>query len=306
MNLQRLEILEAVVRCEFNVSRAAEELRQSQPGLSKQLKILEEELGFPLFRRSGRRLVGLTDPGLETHRIAQRMLRDRDALAEIKSGFRHTEQGTLTIATTHTQARYALPRVVQEFMQRFPGVALSLHQGSPAQVCLEAARGEADLAIATEAVSEDQGLLVLPCYEWNRSVVAPLGHPVLSSPELTLAEVARYPIVTYAFSFTGHSQVSTAFASKGLRPEVVLTAIDADIIKTYVKLGLGVGIIASMAFDPATDPGLAARDAAHLFPSSTTSIGIRRGAYLKGYAYSFIELFAPHLTRDVVERALVG
>jgi len=306
VNLQRLEILEAVIRCEFNVSRAAAELRQSQPGVSKQLQVLEEELGFPLFKRSGRRLIGLTDPGLEAHRIAQRMLRDRDALRDITSDFHRTEQGTLTIATTHTQARYALPQAVKTFMGRFPRVQLALHQGSPSQVCTLAASGEADLAIATEAVGEDQGLVVLPCYEWNRSVIAPLGHPILELEQLTLADVAQYPVVTYAFAFAGRSQINAAFTSKGLRPSVVLTAIDADIIKTYVALGLGVGIVASMAVDEAVDRGIGVRDASHLFPTSTTSIGIRPGAYLKGYVYSFIEIFAPHLTQEVVERALFG
>jgi LysR family cys regulon transcriptional activator len=304
VNLQRLEILEAVIRCEFNVSRAAAELRQSQPGVSKQLQVLEEELGFPLFKRAGRRLIGLTDLGLEAHRIAQRMLRDRDALRDITSDFQRTEQGTLTIATTHTQARYALPRAIQTFMTRFPRVQLALHQGSPAQACIEAATGQADLAIATEAVSEDQGLVVLPCYEWNRSLIAPRGHPILETPELTLADIADYPIVTYAFAFSGRSQINAAFTSKGLRPNVVLTAIDADIIKTYVALGLGVGIVASMAVDEAVDHGLGVRDASHLFPPSTTSIGIRPGANLKGYVYSFIEIFAPHVTQEVVERAL--
>lgn len=304
MNLQRLEVFEAVIKSDFNVSRAAAQLRQSQPGLSKQLQILESELGFPLFQRNGRRLVGLSEPGQEVHRIAARMLQDRDALLAITEGFSEADSGSLTIATTHTQARYALPSVIKTFIDRYPGVRLVLHQGSPNQVCEEVESGQADLAIATEALGGEESLVVLPCYEWNRSIIAPRGHPVLEVPHLTLTEVARHPIITYAFAFTGRSQINASFAAQGLRPNVVLSAIDADIIKTYVSLGLGVGIIASMAVDAATESILGARDASHLFPASTTGIGIRQGAYLKGYVYDFIELLAPMLTRDVVEIAL--
>ncbi len=304
MNLQRLEIFEAVIKNDFNVSRAAAQLRQSQPGLSKQLQILESELGFALFQRNGRRLVGLSEPGQEVHRIAARMLQDRDALFAITTTLNEAQQGSLTIATTHTQARYALPSVIKTFTQRYPAVRLVLHQGSPNQVCEEVASGQADLAIATEALGAEEDLVVLPCYEWNRAIIAPQGHPVLEVSELTLHEVARYPIITYAFAFTGRSQINASFSAQGLRPNVVLSAIDADIIKTYVSLGLGIGIIASMAVDAATEATLGSRDASHLFPASTTGIGIRHGAYLKGYVYDFIELLAPALTRDVVEHAL--
>ncbi len=303
MNLQRLEIFEAVIKNDFNVSRAATELRQSQPGLSKQLQILEAELGFSLFRRNGRRLVGLSEPGQEVHRIAARMLQERDALLAITDGFRDADSGELTIATTHTQARYALPRVIKTFIERYPNVRLALHQGSPHQVCEEVLSGQADLAVATEGLAAD-GLVVLPCYQWNRSVIAPHGHPILDVADLTLEELSTYPIITYAFAFTGRSQINASFAARGLRPNVVLSAIDADIIKTYVTLGLGVGIIATMAVDQIARQSLGARDASHLFPPSTTGIGIRHGAYLKGYVYDFIELLAPKLTRDVVEGVL--
>lgn len=306
MNLQRLEVFEAILRNNFNVSRAAKELRQSQPGLSKHLQLLEEELGFALFTRNGRRLSGLTDPGKEVHQIAARMLRDRDALVAIAPGYHQAESGSLIIATTHTQARYALPSVIVEFRKRYPNVHLSIHQGSPGQVIAEALSGQADLCIATEGIGEENELLALPCYDWNRIVIAPSDHPIHGPVPLTLAEIARHPLVTYAFSFTGRSQVNAAFASQGLRPQVVLSAIDADIIKTYVKLGFGVGIIASMAFDPTADEGLSARDAAHLFPPSTTFVGIARGSYLKGYVYSFIEMFAPVLRREVVRDALAA
>lgn len=304
MNLQRLEIFRAVVRNEYNVSRAAQELRQSQPGLSRQLSILESEIGAPLFVRRGKRLVGLTGPGEEVHRLASRMLSDADALRQVALGFRNSERGTLVLATTHTQARYALPRVIKEFRAAFHEVHLVLHQGSPYQVCEEVIEGKADLAIATEALYDYPELVVLPCYEWNRSVIAPLGHPILSAPALTLEEIARYPIVTYAFAFSGRSQINAAFVAAGLSPEVVLSAIDADIIKTYVELGLGVGIVASMAYSPEADSGLGARDASHLFPTSTTGVALRRGSYLKGYAYRFIELTAPGLTQAVVDAAV--
>ncbi len=304
MNLQRLEVFEAILRNDFNVSRAAKELRQSQPGLSKHLQLLEDELGFPLFHRHGRRLSGLTEPGKEVHQIATRMLRDCDALRSIGPGFQEATTGSLTIATTHTQARYALPQVMLEFRNRYPGVHLSLHQGSPDQVVAEAISGKADLCLATEGIGEEPELVALPCYDWNRVVIAPTAHPIHQAKHLTLHEIARHPIVTYAFAFTGRSQINAAFSSQGLRPEVVLSAIDADIIKTYVKMGFGVGIVAKMAFDDQADGGLHARDASHLFPDSTTFIGIARGAYLRGYVYSFIEMFAPHLRREAVDVAL--
>lgn len=304
MNLQRLEVFEAIIRNDFNVSKAAEQLHQSQPGLSKHLSLLEEELGFSLFVRKGRRLTHLSEPGMEVHRVAARMLRDRDAILAIAQGFTEADTGTLTIATTHTQARYALPNAVVEFKRRYPKVEIGLHQGSPEQVIEEVRSGKADIAIATEGVRNNEGLVSLPCYDWNRSVIAPHGHPLFLLEQLTLEGIARYPIVTYSSAFTGRTQVNAAFFAQGLKPNVVLSAIDADIIKAYVRLGFGVGVIASMAFDPRDDQGLEARDASHLFPDSTTWIGIARGTYLRGYAYSFIELFAPHLTRSVVEAEL--
>jgi LysR family cys regulon transcriptional activator len=304
MNLQRLEVFEAIIRNDFNVSRAAAELSQSQPGVSKHLQLLEHELGFLLFVRKGKRLAGLSDPGREVHRVASRMLRDRDALLAVAQGFVEADSGTLTIATTHTQARYALPRAVVAFKKLFPQVEIVLHQGSPEQVMAEARSGKADVAIATEGIGEDDSLVSLACYDWNRSIIAPEGHPLLDEAELSLRAIAQHPIVTYAYAFTGRSQVNAAFAAQGLKPHVVLSAIDADIIKTYVGLGFGVGIVASMAFDETMDKGLRARDASSLFPSSTTWIGLPRGAYLRGYVYSFIELFAPHLNRTRVEAEL--
>ncbi len=306
MNLQQLRYVYEVARSGLNVSEAAAALHTSQPGVSKQIRLLEEELGVDVFVRQGRRLAAVTAPGREVLKIAERMLRDLDNMRSVGKEFGAEESGTLAIATTHTQARYVLPSIVQQFMQRHPNVRVSLHQGSPTEVCDFVLAGEADLAIATEAIAEQDELVMLPCYQWNRCVIAPPEHPILKAKPLTLEAIAKYPVITYDFAFTGRSQINKAFAARGLAPNVVLTAIDADIIKTYVGLGLGIGIVAYMAYDPAADKGLRAVDAAHLFESATTRIGIRRNAWLRSYVYTFIELFAPHLTRRMVQSALAG
>lgn len=306
MNLQQLRYVYEVARSGLNVSEAAAALHTSQPGVSKQIRQLEGELGVDVFVRQGKRLTAVTDPGREVLKIAERLLRDLDNLRAVGQEFGAAESGTLTIATTHTQARYVLPPIIGEFMRRHPNVRVSLRQGSPVEACQLVLAGEADLAIATEAIAEQDDLVMLPCYQWNRCVIAATGHPILRAKPLTLEAIARYPIVTYDFAFTGRSQINKAFAARGLAPNVVLTAIDADIIKTYVALGLGIGIVAYMAFDPKADKGLRAVDAAHLFESATTRIGIRKNAWLRGYTYGFIELFAPHLTRKMVQSALAG
>ena len=306
MNLQQLRYVYEVARSGLNVSEAAAALHTSQPGVSKQIRLLEEELGVDVFVRQGKRLTAVTDPGREVLKIAERLLRDLDNLRSIGQEFGAEESGTLTLATTHTQARYVLPPIVREFMRRHPNVKVSLRQGSPTQVCDYVLAGEADIAIATEAIGEQDALVMLPCYQWNRCVIARPDHPILKAKPLTLEAIAKYPLVTYDFAFTGRSQINKAFAARGLTPNVALTAIDADIIKTYVALGLGIGIVAYMAFDSAADKGLRAVDAAHLFESATTRLGIRRNAWLRGYAYTFIELFAPHLTRKMVPSALAG
>ncbi|MBS1172738.1 MAG: cysB [Proteobacteria bacterium] len=306
MNLQQLRYVREVARCGLNVSDAAESLYTSQPGVSKQIRLLEEELGVEIFVRRGKRIVEVTEPGRQVLAIAERLLRDIDNLKQVGNEFSDQATGRLAIATTHTQARYALPRVIQQFAQRYPGVRLSLRQGSPTEICRYVIAGEADIAIATEAIEHYEELVMLPCYQWNRCVVAPPDHPILKAKPLTLEAIARYPIVTYDFAFAGRSQINKAFASRGLAPNVVLTAIDTDVIKTYVALGLGIGIIAAMAYDRDADKGLVAVDAAHLFESATTRIGLRRNDYLRGYTYAFIELFAPHLGRKSVEAALRG
>jgi len=306
MNLQQLRYVFEVARHGLNVSEAAEALFTSQPGVSKQIRLLEEELGIEIFVRHGKRLVEVTEPGRQVLAIAGRMLQDVDNLRQVGAEFSNEASGSLSIATTHTQARYALPPVIRAFVARYPKVRLSLHQGSPRQVCDYVLSGEADIAIATEAIAEEHELVMLPCYQWNRCVIAPVRHPLLETRPLTLEAIARYPVITYDFAFTGRNQINKAFVGRGLKPNVVLTAIDSDIIKTYVAMGLGVGILAKMAFDPVADKELGMLDAAHLFESSTTRIGVRRNAWLRGYVYAFIELFAPHLSRHVVDAALAG
>lgn len=307
MKLQQLRYLVEVAKQGLNVSEAAEKLHTSQPGISKQIRLLEDELGVQVFVRNGKRVVDVTAPGRDILAISERILREAQNLKRVGEEFVNEEGGSLTIATTHTQARYVLPPTVQQFLQRYPKVRLSIKQGSPTQICELVLAGEADIAIATEGIDQFPQLAALPCFEWNRSIVVPQGHPLLASPQpVTLTDVAAYPIITYDFAFAGRSKINRAFEREGLTPNVVLTAIDTDVIKTYVGLGLGVGIIASMAFEPERDLNLRALDASHLFEASTTRIGIRRDAYLRGFTYAFIELFAPHLQRKLVEQTLSG
>ncbi|MCL2657727.1 MAG: CysB family HTH-type transcriptional regulator [Betaproteobacteria bacterium] len=306
MNLQQLRYVVEVVRAGLNVSEAADALYTSQPGVSKQIRLFEEELGIEIFVRHGKRLVGITDPGRAVIAIAERMLGEIDNLKKVGAEFRSESEGVLNIACTHNQARYALPRVIQQFAQKYPKVRLTLHQGSPRQICQWVLDGDADLVIATEAVADTEGLVSLPCYQWNRCVIATPRHPILKANPLTLEEIAKYPIVTYDTAFAGRSQVNKAFMARGLRPNVVLAAMDADVIKTYVAMDLGIGLIASIAYDPRIDTQIGKSDAAHLFESAVTRIGIRRNVYLRGYVYGFIELVAHHLNRKVVDAALAG
>jgi LysR family cys regulon transcriptional activator len=306
MKLQQLRYVVEVARRNLNVSEAAEALHTSQPGISKQIRSLEDELGVEVFARHGKRLVAVTEPGKAVVAIAERILAEAQNLRRAGAEYADDKTGTLTIAATHTQARYALPKAVAAFKRRYPNVALHIHQGNPTQICEQVLAGEADMAVATEMISEVPDLVSLPVYQWNRCVVAPPKHPLLKSGPLTLENLAKYPIVTYDFSFANRSLVQKAFENRGLAPNVVLSAQDSDVIKTYVELGLGVGILAQMAFDEKRDRGLRALDASHLFESSTTRLGVKRGAYLRKYAYEFIELFAPRLPRSVVEAAVSG
>ena len=303
MNFQQLRYVREAVRQGLNLTEAANVLFTSQPGISKQIRELEDELGVEIFIRRGKRLVVLTEPGRTVVQVIERLLAEADNLRQVGREFADRDSGSLTIATTHTQARYALPEVVQAFRKAYPKVRLSLQQGSPTQIADMVSAGRADVAIATEALDHYQDLLALPCYTWRHCVITPYGHPLTKSKHLTLEDLAAYPLITYSPEFTGRSHIDQAFAAKGLKMDVVLTAIDADVIKTYTELGLGIGIIAAMAYDKKRDAKLQALDAGHLFHNNTTRVAIKRAAFQRRYTYAFIEMFAPHLTREIVDRA---
>jgi Transcriptional regulator len=304
MKLQQLRYICEVARRNLNISAAAESLYTSQPGVSKQIRQLEDELGVQIFERSGKHLTQIAPAGRTIINIAERILCEVQNIERTAEEYLDERRGTLSIATTHTQARHALPWVVQTFRERYPEVRLQIHQGSPTQIAELVVDGTANFAIATEALALFESLVMMPCYHWNRCVVVPEGHALLKEPAITLEAIAAYPIVTYVFGFTGRSKLDKAFNARGLTPNVVFTATDTEVIKTYVRLGLGVGIIARMAFDPEQDMGLKAINAGHLFEPSTTNIGFRRGALLRGYMYDFIQLFAPHLERQIVDTAI--
>ena len=295
MNLQQLRYVAEVAHRGLNVTDAAEALHTSQPGVSKQIRSLEQELGVEVFVRQGRRFVAITDAGREVLAAIGRILAEVANLRSIGEEFAHHARGTLAVGVTHTQARYALPPIVTEFKRRFPEVKLKLLQGNPQQLARMVANGEADLAIATEALMEQPELVTIPCYRWHHCVVVPERHPLAKSKPLTLEAIAAYPVVTYDPTFAGRTAVDKAFAARGLAPEIALTALDSDVIKSYVTLGLGVGIISSRAFRKASDEGLRALDCDHLFPAQTTRLAYKRGAYLRGYTIEFIRLIAPHV-----------
>jgi LysR family transcriptional regulator, cys regulon transcriptional activator len=303
MQLHQMRYIREVSRQNLNVSAAAEVLHTSQPGVSKQIQLLEEELGMQIFQRSGKRLTGITEPGQIILNMAERMLREVDNIKRVGDDFTRDTEGSLTIATTHTQARYRLPSAIKGFVERYPDIRLHIHQGNPTQVTAMIANGEADIGIATEAIAEHADLVALPCYIWNRCVVAPQGHAIFNESPLTLKKLATYPVVTYDLGFAGSNTVRRVFEKEGLEPNIVLTAIDSDVIKTYVEMGLGVGLLARMAYDAERDKNLNMMDASHLFPDSTTYLGVRRDMYLRGFLYDFIGLIAPHLNRTAVNAA---
>ena len=305
MNFQQLRSVRETVRCGFNLTEVAAMLYTSQPGVSRQIRELERELGVEVFVRAGKRLTGLTPPGAALLPIVERLLLEADNLKRAGNDFSAHLEGQLSVAATHSQARYALPPVVKDFRDRFPKVTLHLRQGSPKQVAAMLLSGEADIGVATEALADYPQLVTLPCYRWTHGIVVPPGHPLLALPEpVTLEQLAAYPISTYEQGYTGRAHIDEAFQARGLCPDVVLTAMDADVIKTYVELGMGVGIVASVALDAERDHNLRILDAGHLFRVNVTRLGLRQGAWLRGYAYSFIELFVPTLTREAVAQAL--
>ncbi|TAM11804.1 MAG: HTH-type transcriptional regulator CysB [Nevskiaceae bacterium] len=301
MKLRQLVYINEIARRGLNVTAAAKALYTSQPGISKQIRLLEDELGVDIFQRNGKHLVKITPAGERILEYAAQLLREIQNIEGVAAEYLDTDSGELSIATTHTQARYALPPTIEKFRRKYPKVRLQIHQGSPPQIAAMAADGNADFAIATEALEHFSQLVMLPCYLWNRCVLVKPDHPLAQKNRIDLHDIAAYPVITYTFGFTGRSRLDQAFSSRGLKPEVVLTAVDADVIKTYVRLGLGIGIVADMAYDKKEDSDLVRLDASHLFSPSTTHIGFRYGTFLRGYMYDFITWFAPHLTRTVVD-----
>ncbi|MCR9258248.1 MAG: HTH-type transcriptional regulator CysB [Pseudomonadaceae bacterium] len=304
MKLQQLRYIWEVAHHDLNVSATAQSLFTSQPGISKQIRLLEDELDVEIFARSGKHLTHVTQVGEEIIAMAGNILRQTNAIKQVAQEYSNEKEGSLSIATTHTQARYALPPVIREFRQTYPDVSLHMNQGSPEQISELAASGEVDFAIATEGLELFHDLVMMPCYRWNRAVVVPRDHPLCAESVLTLEALARHPIVTYVFGFTGRSKLDDAFNQAGLSANVVFTATDTDVIKTYVRLGLGVGIIAQMAYEPSIDSDLVVLDASHLFASSVTQIGFRKGTFLRRYMLDFIEGFAPHLDQEMVQQAV--
>ena len=306
MNFQQLRIVRETVRRNFNLTEVANVLFTSQSGVSKHIKDLEYELGVELFVRRGKRLLGLTDPGKELVEVVERILVDTSNIKRLGEQFSNRDEGQLTVATTHTQARYVLPYVVAGFTKNFPKVHLVLHQGSPTEIASMLLDGPADIGIATEALKDAPFLAAFPFYTWHHSVVVPKGHALERVKELTLDAIADWPILTYNENFTGRRNIDLTFAKAGLAPDIILSAMDTDVLKTYVELGLGIGIIASMTFDPKRDTKLRLLDAAHLFPTNTSLIAVRKGSYLRSYAYRFIELCSPALPEQTVRAAALS
>jgi LysR family cys regulon transcriptional activator len=309
MNLQQFRFVRETIRRNFNLTEAARSLFTSQPGVSKSIIEFEDELGVKIFERHGKRIKGLTKPGAVVAQIIDRIMREVDNLKRVSDEFARRDEGGLVIACTHTQARYLLPRVIPEFRKRFPKVHVSLAEGNPTQLANMVLHEQADLAIATETLSMTSGLVTLPVYSWEHTVVVRPDHPLADLPSsvarnLSLEQLAAYPLVTYDRAFSGRCKIDEMFAAKGLSPDIVLEAIDADVVKTYVDIGLGVGIIAGVAFDPRRDKGLVGIPVGHLFGKHVTCAAIKSGVFLRDYVFVLLEMLARDLTRDVVEQAL--
>lgn len=304
MNFQQLRSIRETARRGYNLTEVANALFTSQPGVSRQIRELEDELGVVIFERNGKRLTGMTEPGKGILKIIDRLLVEAENLQQASLDYAGQNSGTLTIAATHTQARYALPKVVQSFRADFPDVRIALQQSAPDHIAEWVLSGKADIGIATEGLSQFPDLVSFPCYRWSHLIVVPDGHPLLGQSPIRLEDLAAFPLITYDVGFTGRGHIDAAFAAAGVKTDIVLTAMDSDVIKQYVTLGLGVGIVASMAFDHGRDKGLRAVEASHLFAPNVTRLAVRRGAYLREYAYRFISQFAPDLKREDVERAV--
>ena len=304
MKLQQLRCIYEVINNDFNISNAAKAIHTSQPGVSKQIQLFEQELGVQIFQRHGKRLMGLTDPGALVYKSIEKILRESKNIKNISAEYENNDTGVFTIATTHTQARYKLPMVVESFVKKYPNINLNIHQGNPSQVTEQILDGEADVGIATEAISLDNKIFCIPCYSWNRSLVMPQEHPLAKEPNITLKHLVSYPLITYDYAFTGSTIVSKVFKEANLEPNIMLTAIDADVIKTYVNLNLGIGLIAEMAFNKEKDKELIARDVSHLFPISTTHIGIRQESFVRNFTFDFIRMFIPSKTESELKLIL--
>ena len=304
MKLQQLKCVFQIVQSGFNISKASEILNTSQPGVSKQIKLLEDEIGIKIFQRNGKRLVNLTEPGGLVLSSIETILQESNNIKVISEEYIEKDQGTFTIATTHTQARYKLPKVVEEFVKKYPKINLNIHQGNPSQVTDQIINGEADVGIATESINLSEDIYTIPCYQWNRCVVMPKNHPLTEVRKITLEDLAAYPMITYDYAFTGSTIVSEVFKNANIEPNIMLTAIDADVIKTYVSLNMGIGLIAEMAFDATTDHPMVSRDVSHLFPLSTTYIGIRRENFLRKYTSDFIRMFIPKKSEKELKKIL--
>jgi LysR family cys regulon transcriptional activator len=304
MNFQQLRSIRETARCGYNLTEVANVLFTSQPGVSRQIRELEEELGVDIFERNGKRLTGLTDPGRGILQIIDRLLLEAENLQRASQEYAGQEIGTLAVATTHTQARYMLPKVVQMFRKEFPKVRIALQQSTPEHIAEWVVSGKADIGIATEGLSQFEDLVSFPCYRWHHSVVVPDGHPLLDKKLITLADLAQYSLITYDLGFTGRGHIDDAFKQADITTDIVLTAMDSDVIQQYVLLNLGVGIVASMALQQNGSNGLKVIDASHLFAQNVTRLAVRRGAYLRQYTYDFIQQFAPELTRADIDEAM--
>ena len=304
MNLHQFRFVREAVRQNFNLTTAAKALFTSQPGVSKAIIELEDELGVEIFRRHGKRVRSLTEPGKRILASIERILDEVETLKRVGEDFASQDQGSLVIATTHTQARYALPKVLMEFTKRFPKVRVIIAQGNPGQIAELLTHDRADIAIATEGIANTPGVLALPGYQWQHVVMVPLSHPLLNQATVTIEEIAKYPIITYDKAFAGRSKIDAAFAQRNITPDIILEAIDADVIKTYVETGMGIGIVAGHAYDPERDRNLRVIQASHLFGNNVTHLGVKQGAYLRSFVYTFIEIFSPTLTKKIVEQAM--
>ena len=306
MNFQQLRSIREAARRGYNLTEVANALFTSQPGVSRQIRELEDELGVVIFERNGKRLTGMTEPGKGILKIIDRLLVEAENLQQASQEYAGQRSGTLSVAATHTQARYALPKVVQGFRSTYPDVRIALQQSAPEHIAEWVLSGKADIGIATEGLSQFPDLVSFPCYRWSHLIVVPDNHPLLARSPIRLEDLAEFPLITYDIGFTGRGHIDAAFAKAGVQPDIVLTAMDSDVIKQYVSLELGVGIVASMAFDHGRDKGLRAVEASHLFAPNTTRLAVRRGAYLRSYAYHFIQQVAPELSRADIDAALNG